>query len=94
MTYVCTINLPGYMPDHDLLTKFDTRAEAVDARLDSLYIWLEDMRDSYDEDSTVIGDYLEAIHDKHDDDVIRVPLSDSPHDLGVVFEIIEIEEQA
>ena len=94
MAYSYIINTPGYSPNHDHFTKFDTKEEALEARHYELAVWLEDMRDSYDDGSIVIDDWEHAIWHKHDDDVIRLPLSDSEHDLGVVFEIIETEEQA
>jgi len=84
MIHVLTVNTPGYMPDSEPM-EFDSRGEALAARRDEMIYGVDQLADTYGEFHPIVSQWLDSL-DSHDD-AVHLPMSDSAHDLGVVFEI-------
>jgi hypothetical protein len=86
--YVLVANVPGYVPETDPI-QFDSREEALAARRDEIIYGADHLADTYGEFHDILIPWLEAA-DNTDDDTIYLPMSDSPHDLGICFEIVAV----
>lgn len=86
-TYVLIANTPGYAPDSEPI-QFDTRDEAVAARRDEMIYVADQLADTYGEFHEIVAQWLDNLDSP--DDAIYLPMSDSPHDLGICFEIVTV----
>lgn len=85
--YVLIANVPGYLPESEPI-QFDTRDEAVAARRDEMIYGADQLADAYGEFHPIIATWLDNLDSP--DDAIYLPMSDSPHDLGICFEIVAV----
>jgi hypothetical protein len=72
------------MPDSEPI-EFESRDAALEGRRIEILRWADDLTESYGVDAPIVALYDAAA--ESEDDFVELPESDSPHDLGVVFEI-------